>query len=130
MRVSTRLQAALGDRADAENLAQEACPRACLRWRDLQITEQSSGRVRTGKTLDQAQIAAGLTFDGEGDGAVYPRTLPVGYPHLYVGEGPKSTVACVGAEIGYADKTPQTVVTRPETGWRGAHDLTPSNYSG
>lgn len=83
-------------------------------WTGLQltITQQSLGRVRIGMTLDQAQIAAGLTFDGSGDGAVYPRTLPVGYPHLYVGEGPKSTVACVGAEIGFADTTPQTVVTR------------------
>jgi hypothetical protein len=83
-------------------------------WSGLQltITQQSLGRVRVGMTLDRAQIAAGVTFDGMGDGAVYPRTLPAGYPHLYVGEGPNNTVACVGAEISYSDTTPQTVATR------------------
>jgi hypothetical protein len=83
------------------------------RWMGLQltITQQSLGSVRVGMSLDQAQVAAGLTFDGRGDGAVYPRVLPAGYPHLYVGEGPTNTVACVGAEIAYADTPPQTVVT-------------------
>ena len=83
-------------------------------WSGLQltITQQSLGRVRVGMTLDQAQTAAGVVFDGMGDGAVYPRTLPAGYPHLYVGEGPNHTVVCVGAEIAYSSATPQTVATR------------------
>ena len=68
----------------------------------LTITPQSLGAVRVGMTGDQAQGAAGETFDGAGDGFTYP--IRPGYPHLYVGGAPGeyargagSPVRCVGA---------------------------------
>ncbi len=61
-------------------------------------------------TLNRAQRAAGAVFDGAGDGASYPTTLPAGYPHLFVRAGADNKVSCVGADI--ADRsTPQTVST-------------------
>jgi hypothetical protein len=77
----------------------------------LTITPLSLGRVGVGMTLDQAQIAAGLPFDGRADGASYPTGLPSGFPHLFVGDGANSTVACVGAQIGPNTVSPQTVTT-------------------
>jgi hypothetical protein len=59
-------------------------------------------------TLAQAQTAAGVIFDGVGDGAYYPTTLPAGYPHLFVNG---ATVRCVGAQIGPLAVTSQTVTT-------------------
>lgn len=62
-------------------------------------------------TLDEAQFAAGVKFDGRGDGAYYPTSLPAGFPHVFVNLGTGTTVACVGAEIGPSDTIAQTVVT-------------------
>ena len=62
-------------------------------------------------TLDQAQVAAGLTFDGAADGAFYPTTLPAGFPSLFVNEGPDAKVVCVGAETSDPASNPQDVST-------------------
>ena len=75
----------------------------------LTITPDSLGAVTVGMSLDQAQQAAGITFDGAGDGFSYPTTLPTGYPYIYVGGTP--TVSCVGASE--ATGGPQ-VVSTPE----------------
>ena len=77
----------------------------------LTITQQTLGHVRVGMTIAQAEAAAGVAFDGMADGAAYPTTLPAGYPHLFVDELPNGTVSCVGAEIGAAQHSPQTVAT-------------------
>jgi hypothetical protein len=58
-------------------------------------------------SLAQAQSAAGIIFDGRGDGAFYPTTLPPGYLHLFVDGDP---VGCVGAEAGLSPQR-QTVST-------------------
>lgn len=79
--------------------------------RQLTITPHSLGRVQVGMTLAQAQTATGLAFDGSGDGAYYPTTLPAGYPHLFVGEVANGVAGCVGAEIGDAAVNPQEVLT-------------------
>jgi hypothetical protein len=69
-------------------------------WSDKQllITPQSLGAVRVGMTQAQAEAAAGMNFDGSGDGAAYSTTAPNGYPHLYVHAHPK--VNCFGAQGG------------------------------
>ena len=74
-------------------------------WADeyLTITPTSLGAVKASMTGDQAQAAAGVRFDGSGDGFTYPTTLPPGYPHLYLGHG------CVGAAA--TATSPQTVST-------------------
>jgi hypothetical protein len=79
----------------------------------LTITPTSLGAVVVGETIAEAQNAAGLTFDGHGDGFMYPRTLPAGYPHDYVGlGGPHDTVICVGAgKNGATTNGPQTIST-------------------
>ena len=65
----------------------------------LTISPQGMGAVRVGMTMTAAQTAAGLAFDGAGDGFSYPTTLLAGYPHLYVGLiGASSSVGCVGAD--------------------------------
>ena len=65
---------------------------------ELLITPTSLGAVHVGMTSTQAQTAAGAEFDGSGDGASYPTSLPTGYPHLYVRANPK--VSCFGAQGG------------------------------
>jgi hypothetical protein len=74
-------------------------------WADqtLTITTTSMGAVKVGMTVNQAEPAAGVRFDGSGDGFTYPTTLPPGYPHLYLGHG------CVGAAA--TAPSPQTVST-------------------
>jgi hypothetical protein len=59
-------------------------------------------------TITEAQQAAGITFDGSGDGFYYPTGLPTGYPHLFVGG---ETVDCVGADSGDSSEPTQEVVT-------------------
>ena len=76
----------------------------------LTITSSSLGGVGVGMTLEQAQVAAGLTFDGSGDGAYYPTTLPAGFPHLFVRTRPDAKVTCVSAQIAGVP-TPQSVAT-------------------
>ncbi len=79
----------------------------------LTITPQSLGAVRVGMTLTQAQSAAGVTFDGFGDGFAYPTTLPAGFPHDFVGgtgNNPAGVVTCVGSSglpTGQSVATPQ-----------------------
>lgn len=73
-------------------------------WSDqtLTITPQSLGRVQVGMTRDEAQAAAGYSFDAAGDGFLYRSTPPAGFPHDYVGmTGPSGneTVVCVGASL-------------------------------
>jgi hypothetical protein len=77
----------------------------------LTITPRSLGQVVVGMTLPEAQIAAGLTFDGTGDGAFFPTTLPAGFPHLFVNAAVDDHVSCVGVESGNVTTFPQTVVT-------------------
>jgi hypothetical protein len=74
----------------------------------LTITPDSLGGVDSGMTIAEAQQAAGITFDGSGDGFYYPTGLPTGYPHLFVGG---ETVDCVGAESGSSSEPTQQVVT-------------------
>jgi len=64
-------------------------------------------------TIGEAQTAAGVSFDGSGDGFMYPRALPAGYPHDYVGLGaPHDTVICVGAgKNGATTNGPQRIST-------------------
>jgi hypothetical protein len=64
----------------------------------LTISPQALGAVQIGMTLSAAEDAAGIPFDGSGDGFSYPTTLPTGFPHLYVGLGANGLVDCVGAE--------------------------------
>ncbi len=62
-------------------------------------------------TLTQAQSAAGVTFDGFGDGFAYPTSLPTGFPHDFVGgtgNNPAGVVHCVGTS---GSPTGQTVST-------------------
>jgi hypothetical protein len=62
-------------------------------------------------THAQAQQAAGLRFDGSGDGFAYPTTLPQGFPHDFVGGtgiNPDGVVQCVGA---FGPPTAKTVST-------------------
>jgi hypothetical protein len=74
----------------------------------LTITADSLGAVRVGMTMDQAQAAAGLIFDGMGDGMYYPTTTP---DHVYAGfVNSTPTVSCVGAALGQSSGT-QTVST-------------------
>ena len=64
----------------------------------LTISSTSLGDVHVGTALADAQAAAGVTFDGHGDGFYYPRSLPSGYAHDFVGfDG--NVVSCVGTEI-------------------------------
>jgi len=66
----------------------------------LTITARSLGAVHIGMTRGQAEQAAGVTFDGFGDGFAYPTTLPPGFPHDFVGGvgiSPDGVVQCVGA---------------------------------
>ena len=76
------------------------------------ITPDSLGAVRVGMTLAEAQAAAGIEFDGHGDGASYPTTLPTGYAHLFVDSFAGSTVGCVGVEL--ANATDRESITTPE----------------
>jgi hypothetical protein len=80
-------------------------------WTDPQLTLTPSGlgAVKIGMSLQQAQIAAGVSFDGQGDGASYPPHLPSGYPHEFVNGGDK--VTCVGAP---GDVSSVQKVTTPE----------------
>jgi len=82
------------------------------RWTDsgLTLTPTSLGSVHIGMTPTQAEAAAGVPFDGHADGAFYPTSLPVGYPHLFVNEDSNNLVSCFGAEIGDTT-TPQVVTT-------------------
>lgn len=79
-------------------------------WTDPQvtITARSLGAVQVGMTLGQAQTAAGLTFDGAGDGMYYPTSLA---DHLYVGLLSGPTVSCVGASQSQSAESQQTVAT-------------------
>jgi hypothetical protein len=87
------------------------------RWTDRQltITPTSLGAVRVGMPFDQAQQAAGITFNSGGDGYTdYGRTNPA-YPQLWIGGGNAGTagstgypVRCVGAG---GTPTAQAVVT-------------------
>ena len=74
----------------------------------LTISPQSLGTVQLGMTLNQAEGAAGLNFDGMGDGMFYPTSLP---DELYVGLGNDSNVRCVGAAEGQAAGLAPTVST-------------------
>jgi pimeloyl-ACP methyl ester carboxylesterase len=81
-------------------------------WSDqhLTITPTSLGQVHLGMTLTQAQAAAGVVFDGAGDGYTYPEELPAGYAHDYVGGAyGNHPVTCIGTR-GSATST-QTVST-------------------
>jgi hypothetical protein len=82
------------------------------RWTDarLTITPVSLGSVRIGMTFPEAETAAGAPFDGHGDGAYYPTSLPTGFPHLFVNLGAGNLVSCFGAEIANT-ATPQVVQT-------------------
>jgi hypothetical protein len=60
-------------------------------------------------TLDEAQQAAGVTFDGNGDSASYPTKLPAGDAHPFVDSGPDGHVFCIG--VSRDQSTTQTVVT-------------------
>ena len=63
-------------------------------------------------TFNQAEAAAGLNFDGVGDGMYYPTSLP---DHLYVGlinNGSSTDVGCVGAAASQFAGSQQTVSTR------------------
>lgn len=63
------------------------------------ITPTSLGAVTTGMTLSQAEDAAGLQFNGAGDGAYYPILTSPDAPHLYIRpNGGANFPACVGAE--------------------------------
>lgn len=74
----------------------------------LTITAESLGAVQLGMTLAQAEAAAGLNFDGMGDGMAYPTALP---DHLYVGLLSDGTVGCVGAGEAQPAGSRQTVST-------------------
>jgi hypothetical protein len=76
----------------------------------LTITPQSLGRVRVGMTLNRAQVAAGMTFDGSGDGTFYPTALPRGISMFVTLTGQK-TVRCVAAQT---DQPPPKTVVTPE----------------
>jgi hypothetical protein len=75
---------------------------------NLTITTDSLGPVTVGMTLQQAEGAAGLTFDGSGDGMYYPTSLPI---HLYVGLGSDGTAFCVGASNQASGGSGVTVTT-------------------
>lgn len=87
------------------------------RWtsRQLTITPTSLGAVRVGMTRSEAQAAAGVSFDGSGDGFVYSTRRPAGFPHDYVGLGaPNDTVVCVGASIFDRSTALQQAISTPE----------------
>jgi len=87
------------------------------RWtsRQLTITPRSLGAVRVGMTIEEAQTAAGLFFDGRGDGFWYSTQRPAGYPHDFVGQGgPSGAVVCVGAELFDASPRLLQTVSTPE----------------
>ena len=75
----------------------------------LTISPTSLGAVTIGMSLSQAQQAAGVAFDGTGDGFSYPTTLPSGFPHDFVSGIP--TVTCLGAE---AKQPASQAVSTPE----------------
>jgi hypothetical protein len=82
---------------------------------ELTITPTSLGAVAVGMSQTEAQTAAGITFDGSGDGFVYPTKLPTGFPHDYVGLRISSViVTCVGAEIFPTTSPTAQTVTTPE----------------
>ena len=64
-------------------------------------------------SLGQAQQAAGIRFDGSGDGAHYPTKLPSGFAYLFVDTFTRDAVGCVGAELGRAS-IPRDTITTPE----------------
>ena len=74
----------------------------------LTISPQAPDAVRIGTTVTQAQTAAGLAFDGSGDGYSYRTSIPSGL-YLYVGGDP---VTCVCATMrprpGSAKQTVET----------------------
>ena len=80
-------------------------------WADPQIiiSPTALGAVHIGMTFEQAQDAAGLGFNGSGDGFFYPTNLPSASGHLYVGVSADQTVRCVGAELSESVSTPQGV---------------------
>jgi hypothetical protein len=84
---------------------------APAKWTDpvLKIDGSSLGEVKVGMTFDQAQQAAGVKFDGSGDGAFYSTKIPSGDTHPFVNDDPETgRVFCVGAQsVG----TKQSVVT-------------------
>ena len=77
----------------------------------LTITARSLGAVRVGMTLADAQQAAGVKFDGFGDGFAYPTSPPQGFPHDFVGGtgiSPDGVVQCVGTSGTSAAQTVST----------------------
>jgi hypothetical protein len=64
-------------------------------------------------SFDQAQEAAGVGFDGTGDGFSYPTTLPAGDAHLYVAGSRGYPVRCVGVEGGTAQQVSTPEGIRP-----------------
>jgi hypothetical protein len=87
-----------------------AAPSTAGQWTapSLTISPEGLGAVQVGMTMTAAQTAAGVAFDGSGDGFYFPTTLPTGYPHDYVGLGGANGVGCVGAD---GPSTTQTVST-------------------
>jgi hypothetical protein len=64
---------------------------------------------------NEAEAAAGVSFDGSGDGFWYSTKLPDGYPHDYVGLGSSTgTVICVGASILQATVVGRQTISTPE----------------
>jgi hypothetical protein len=91
-------------------IAASAPPATSGLWTAAQliITANSLGAVQVGMTLGQAQTAAGLTFDGAGDGMYYPTSLT---DHLYVGVLSGTTVSCVGVSKSQSAESQQTIAT-------------------
>jgi hypothetical protein len=79
----------------------------------LTISPTVLGAVTVGESLFAAQESAGLTFDGQGDGFAYPRSLLTNGIHLYVGLT-NAKVSCVGAEIVIAAHAKTQRITTPE----------------
>jgi hypothetical protein len=82
------------------------------KWTDstLTIDGSSLGAVKVGMTLDEAQRAAGVAFDGNGDSASYPTKLPAGAAHPFV-DSDSGSVFCVGARASQSGQQTQGVST-------------------
>jgi hypothetical protein len=100
----------------AAGLLSQFTPRPVGLWTDpsLVIDATSLGAVKVGTSLDQAQTAAGIVFDGTGDGVYFPTMLPTGFAHLFVDL--EYNAFCVGAST--TSDTPLQQVVRTREGFR------------
>ena len=88
-------------------------PAAPAKWTApiLTIDGSSLGAVKVGMTHDEAQQAAGVTFDGHGDSAFYSTTMPACDAHPFVDIDDAGHVFCVGAQTNPDAEQTQTVMT-------------------